>query len=215
MCCVFSEVWLEGTPDSQAVNSWNFYKSSIYNRFSETVLFWLCEISPYTGSDWYQPKHSTGTICTYLGFFPFVAPSFLGQSQLPWSWFLGPHFSVSHFPSLVIVWELPAEWEPSKCSPHLSSLSVEIQLCIACCPRCENSCFLYLVRFSSCFHDIVPNWPTVSWQKVKFSWHMFLRHLVINYSNRRQGSDLALTLQNCCFVFTVSCLFFICLFLWK
>lgn len=34
MSCVFSEVWLEGTPDSQgSVSSWNFYKSSIYNRF--------------------------------------------------------------------------------------------------------------------------------------------------------------------------------------
>ena len=34
MCFLFSEVWLEGTPDSQGcVNAWNFYKSSIYNRF--------------------------------------------------------------------------------------------------------------------------------------------------------------------------------------
>lgn len=137
---------------------------------SETVLFWLCEISPYTGSDWYQPKHSTGTICTYLGFFPFVAPSSLGQSQLPWSWFLGPHFSVSHFPSLVIVWELPAEWEPRQVLPSLIF------------PFCGDPalhCLLSYVWkqllpipgpiFQLFSYDMVPNWPTMSWQKVKFS----------------------------------------------
>lgn len=81
---------------------------------------------------------------------------------------------------------------------------------------CENSCFLSLVQFSSCFHTIWFQTDLLCHdRKWNSPWHMFLRHLVINYSNRRQGSELALTLQNGCFVFTVSCLFFICLFLWK
>lgn len=146
-----------------------FLKSSIYNRFFLRNCSFLV-LWPYTGSDWYQPKHSTGTICTYLGFFPFVAPSFLGQSQLPWSWFLGSHFSVSHFPSLVIVWELPAEWEARQVLPSLI---------FPFCGGPALHCLLFYVWkqllpilgpiFQLFLYDIVPNWPTMSWQKVKFS----------------------------------------------
>lgn len=208
---LFSEDWLEGTPDSQGcVNSWRFLQELNLQSFLLQKLFFsgFVKFHPTQAQTGIQPKHSAGTICTYLRFFPFVAPSFVGQSQLPWSWFLGFHFSVSHFLSLVIVWELPTEWEPRQVLPSLI-FPFQGDPALHCLLSCVKTVASYTWSNFPVFSDnIVPNWPTMSWQKLNSRWHMFLRHLGINYSNRRQG-------QNCCFVFTVSCLFSICLFLWK